>query len=84
MDETSFLYSEKGKERVRGLYHIQNVNSYHSRLKGWIKRFNGVAAKYLDHYRVGFNFSTKSNTERVNPSLCFLSETSLNTGLLAE
>ncbi len=39
-----------GKERVKGLYHIQNVNNYHSRLKGWIDRFNGVASKYFDHY----------------------------------
>lgn len=32
------------------VFHIQNVNAYHSRLKGWIKRFHGVATKYLDHY----------------------------------
>lgn len=28
-----------------GVYHIQNVNSYHSRLKKWMDRFNGVATK---------------------------------------
>ena len=33
-----------------GIYHIQNVNSYGSRLKGWMRRFNGVATKYLDSY----------------------------------
>ena len=37
-------------ERVRGIYHIQNVNNYDSRLKSWIRRFNGVATKYLDSY----------------------------------
>jgi transposase-like protein len=37
-------------ERVRGIYHIQNVNNYDSRLKGWMRRFNGVATKYLDSY----------------------------------
>lgn len=44
-------YSSKsdGNERVKGLYHIQNVNNYHSRLKGWLDRFNGVATKFLDH-----------------------------------
>ena len=32
-------------------YHIQNVNSYHSRIKSWIIHvFHGVATKYLDHY----------------------------------
>jgi hypothetical protein len=37
-------------ERARGIYHIQNVNNYDSRLKSWIRRFNGVATKYLDSY----------------------------------
>ena len=32
------------------IYHIQNVNAYDSRLKQWIKRFNGVATKYLESY----------------------------------
>lgn len=45
-----YRFKSAGKERVRGLYHIQNVNNYHSRLKGWMDRFNGVATKYLDHY----------------------------------
>ena len=34
----------------RGIYHIQNVNNYDSRLKTWMRRFNGVATKYLDSY----------------------------------
>ena len=29
--------------RTRGPWHIQNVNNYHSRLKGWMDRFMGVA-----------------------------------------
>lgn len=37
-------------ERVRGAWHIQNVNAYHSRLKTWMRRFNGVATSYLAHY----------------------------------
>lgn len=31
-------------------YHIQNVNAYDSRLKGWMMRFRGVATKYLPNY----------------------------------
>ena len=27
-------------ERVRGAWHIQNANAYHSRLKTWMRRFN--------------------------------------------
>ena len=37
-------------EHAWGVYHIQNVNGYGSRLKGWMRRFNGVATKYLDSY----------------------------------
>ena len=32
------------------IFHIQNVNGYHSRLKSWMTRFNGVATKYLVNY----------------------------------
>jgi transposase-like protein len=35
------------KERI---FHIQNVNSYDSRLKKWLQRFNGVATRYLENY----------------------------------
>jgi hypothetical protein len=33
-----------------GVWHVQNVNAYDSRLKGWIGRFHGVATKDLHHY----------------------------------
>ena len=35
---------------INKVYHIQNVNAYDSRLKGWMRRFNGVATKYLPNY----------------------------------
>ena len=31
-------------------YHIQNVNRYMSRLKGWMQRFHGVGTAYLPSY----------------------------------
>jgi hypothetical protein len=31
-------------------FHIQNANAYHSRLKGWMAHFHGVATKYLPNY----------------------------------
>jgi len=34
----------------RGIYHIQNVNAYDSRLKCWMQHFHGVATKYLESY----------------------------------
>ncbi len=44
------VMNKEGK-RKNGSFHIQNVNSYHSRLKAWIiYGFHGVATKYLNHY----------------------------------
>ena len=36
--------------RVAGALHVQNVNAYHSRFKQWLRRFNGVASRYLPNY----------------------------------
>jgi hypothetical protein len=40
----------QGIRVIAGVYHLQNVNAYDSRLKTWMKRFHGVATKYLEHY----------------------------------
>lgn len=37
-------------QHTDGAWHIQNVNNYHSRLKTWLRRFNGVATSYLPNY----------------------------------
>jgi len=37
---------KSGKEK-KGIYNIQRINSYHSRLKGFLRPFNGVSTKYL-------------------------------------
>ena len=39
-----------GRGARGSVYHIQNVNAYHGRLKRWLRRFNGVATKYLPNY----------------------------------
>lgn len=37
--------------RVIGrVYHVQNVNAYGSRLKEWMRRFHGIATRYLANY----------------------------------
>jgi len=41
--------------RKWGPYHVQNVNSYHSKLKSFLKRFKGVSTKYLNNYLVWCN-----------------------------
>ncbi len=40
----------KGERVIEGVYHIQNVNAYDSRLKVWMRRFHGVATRDLSHY----------------------------------
>ena len=45
-----------GVKVIDKVFHIQNVNAYHSRLKAWIGRFHGVATKYLDHYLGWFRY----------------------------
>lgn len=52
-DEARILHVElnlSAGERTWGVYHIQNVNNYDSRLKTWMRRFNGVATKNLSSY----------------------------------
>jgi len=54
------LNMSKGQRVVHGIYHIQGVNSYHSRLKIWIGRFHGVATKYLLNYLVWHEYLDES------------------------
>ena len=35
------------KEHARGVFHVQNVNAYTSRLKIWMVHFRGVSTKYF-------------------------------------
>ncbi len=51
--------------RVRGAWHIQNVNAYHSRLKGWLRRFRGVATSYLHHYLGWFRLLDRCAPQRL-------------------
>lgn len=41
---------------TNGVYNIQRVNNYHSRLKNFINRFNGVSTKHLNNYLLWHNF----------------------------
>ncbi|MDQ0914615.1 transposase-like protein [Paenibacillus sp. V4I5] len=83
-----YRFKSDGKQRVKGVYHIQNVNSYHSRLKRWINRFNGVATKYLQHYLAWFRYldnkeyeNTTSNKKHMLVSSCLFTVNETNTKL---
>jgi len=42
-------------ETVKGIYHIQHLNAYHSNLKNYIGQFKGISSKYLNNYLVWNN-----------------------------
>lgn len=49
------------KEHKHGIYHINNVNGYHSRLKKFLLNFNGISTKYLDKYLSWYKFIDQKN-----------------------
>lgn len=55
--------------RVRGAWHIQNVNAFDSRLKLWMLRFKGVATRYLANYLGWFRALDRSADIASNPPL---------------
>lgn len=44
-----------GKSK-KGIYNIQRINSYHSKLKKFMRIFNGVSTKYLNNYLLWNNW----------------------------
>ena len=55
------IKSGKHKEDI---YHIQHINSLHSKLKKWMSRFNGVATKYLNNYMKWHKWINTFSTEK--------------------
>ena len=52
-----------GKHK-EGIYHIQHINSLHSNLKKWMRRFNGVASKYISNYMQWFKWLRIFETDK--------------------
>jgi len=59
----------RGQRVVEGAFHIQNVNAYDSRLKGWMHRFHGVATKYLESY-LGWRRLIERYAASITPAAC--------------
>ena len=54
------LRADLNQHVKQGVYHIQNVNSIHNRLKKWIDNtFWGVSTKYLQNYLGWFRWNEK-------------------------
>ena len=54
--------------RVDGAWYVQNVNAYHSRLKTWVRQFNGVATRYLENYTGWFRTLDRKSSNSLNPA----------------
>lgn len=63
------LNIQHGPRVIDGVFHIQNVNAYDSRLKGWMRRFHGVATKYLENY-LGWRRMLERYKTAITPKLC--------------
>lgn len=62
------LKSLKFGKAENKIYHLNNINSFHSHLKKFMIRFNGVATKYLDCY-ISYFQSVKSKIDVFNEIL---------------
>ena len=51
------------------VYHLNTVNSLHSRLKDMLKHFNGVSTKYLNRYLAMFVALEQSGRSLVHPAV---------------
>lgn len=61
--DIQLIQLKSGKEK-RGIYNIQRINNYHSKLKKFMDNFNGVATKYLNNYLVWHKwFDMKGHTQ---------------------
>lgn len=47
-----------------GIYHINHINSLHSKLKIWMYRFKGVSSKFLSNYMTWYKWLETFNDEK--------------------
>lgn len=57
-----------GVRVLAGIFHVQNVNAFYSRLKLWMARINGVATKYLESYLDWFRSLDRFAGNALKPS----------------
>lgn len=57
------IIANKGQRVKDKIYHVQNVNNTASRLRTWMRPFNGVATKYLQNYLNWFMILEKIKNE---------------------
>lgn len=68
--EYELIIASKGEHVHEKVLHIQNVNAYGGRFKQWLRRFNGVATKYLPSY-LGWRRWLESGEDVITPENAF-------------
>jgi len=68
--EYELIIASKGEHVHEKVLHIQNVNAYGSRFKQWLRRFNGVATKYLQSY-LGWRRWLENGEDAITPKNSF-------------
>jgi len=58
------IHQVKAGKHKEGVYHIQHVNAFHSKLKGWMYKFRGVSTKHLANYMYWFKWLEFFKTEK--------------------
>lgn len=43
-------------KHMKGIYHIQHINAFHSNFKGFLQKFRGVSTKHLHSYLMWFKW----------------------------
>jgi hypothetical protein len=69
--EYELILASHGEHVHEKVPHIQTVNSYISRLKKWLGRFNGVATKYLPNY-LGWRRMLEKSAVALKPEQCLV------------
>ncbi len=67
--EYELILASHGEHVHEKVLHIQTVNSYISRFKKWLNRFNGVATKYLPNY-LGWRRMLEKSAASLAPEHC--------------
>lgn len=50
------LENIEAEKKKKGVYHLNNVNSFHSIIKDFIRNYKGVSTKYLNNYLMWCNW----------------------------
>lgn len=62
-DKNNFELVKIGEEKKKGIYHINNVNNYHSLLKEFLRGFKGISTKYLHKYLAWYKFVNQKKND---------------------